>query len=153
MKNQVIPAFNIIGIEIRTTNENGQSGQDIPALWQRFMAEGVLQKIPNKVDDTLYCMYTNYEKDHTKPYSTILGCKVSSLDFIPEGMSGKRVEEAHYSIVTAKGNIMEGMVFAEWVKIWNSTLSRTFTADYEVYGEKAQNLENAEVDIYLATNP
>ena len=42
------------------------------------------------------------------------------------------------------------MVFGEWTKIWNSDLVRTFTADFEVYGEKAQNPENAEVDIFVA---
>ncbi len=145
-----INAFSIIGITVRTTNENGQSGNDIPTLWNRFMSEGMIEKIPNKVDNTLYCIYTDYEKDHTKPYTTLLGCKVENLDTIPEGMTGKAFNEGNYVKYVAKGNILQGIVFSEWTKIWNSDIPRAYTADFEVYGEKAQNPENAEVDIFLA---
>lgn len=150
MNNQTIQKFNVIGISARTTNENGQAGKDIPALWNKFMTEGILEKIPNKIDNSIYCIYTEYEKDHTKPYTTILGCCVSSLDNIPNEMVGKAIDEAKYTKHVAKGNILQGMVFDEWTKIWNSDLDRTFTADFEVYGEKAQNPENAEVDIFVA---
>ncbi|WP_268849360.1 GyrI-like domain-containing protein [Flavobacterium aestivum] len=147
---QKIKSFCVIGISVRTTNENGQAGQDIPALWNKFMAEGITEKIPNKFDDTLFCVYTDYEKDHTKPYTTILGCKVENLSNIPNGMVGKTFEEAEYEKFVAKGDIFQGMVFDEWTKIWNSDLDRTYTADFEVYGEKAQNPKNAEVDIFIA---
>ena len=150
MTNQKREKFSIIGISVRTTNEDGQAGQDIPALWNKFMTEGIAEKIPNKTDNSIYCIYTEYEKDHTKPYTTILGCKVENLDTIPNGMVGKTFEEANYAKHIATGNILQGMVFNEWTKIWNSDLDRTFTADFEVYGEKAQNPENAEVDIFIA---
>ncbi len=149
MSHQKIQKFSVIGISVRTTNENGQAGQDIPALWNKFMTEGIAEQIPNKMDPSLYCIYTEYEKDHTKPYTTILGCKVENLDEIPDGMVGKTFEEATYAKHVAKGNIMEGMVFGKWTKIWNSDLDRTFIADFEIYGEKAQNLVDAEVDIFV----
>jgi predicted transcriptional regulator YdeE len=145
-----IAPFTVIGLAISTTNENNQSSTDIPALWGKFMSEGTLGLIPNKLDDTLYCIYTDYEKDHTKPYTTLLGCRVSSLDEVPEGMVGKTFSGGQYSVRTAKGNILQGMVFNEWLQIWNSDLPRIFTADFEVYGAKAQNPEAAEVDIFVA---
>jgi predicted transcriptional regulator YdeE len=150
MNNQKVKQFSVIGISVRTTNENEQAAKDIPALWNKFMAEAIATKIPNKIDDAFYCIYTEYEKDHTKPYTTILGCKVENLDTIPNGMIGKIVNEATYTKHIAKGNIMQGIVFNEWVKIWNTNLPRTFTADFEIYGAKAQNPENAEVDIFIA---
>ncbi|MES2518202.1 MAG: GyrI-like domain-containing protein [Bacteroidota bacterium] len=150
MNHQKINTFSVIGIAVRTTNENGQSGVEVPALWQKFMSEGILEKIPNKIDHSLYCIYTDYEKDHTKPYTTLLGCKVESLDNIPNGMVGKRFAEGNYHKITAQGNILQGMVFNEWLKIWNSDLPRSFKADFEIYGEKAQNPENAEVDIFIS---
>ena len=150
MSNLTIQKFSVIGISARTTNENGQAGQDIPTLWDKFTSEGILEKIPNKIDNSIYCIYTEYEKDHTKPYTTILGCKVSDLQTVPEGMVGKTFDEANYTKIVAKGKISQGMVFNEWRKIWNSYLDRTFTADFEVYDEKAQNPENAEVDIFIA---
>ena len=150
MSNQTIPTFSVIGISIRTTNEDGQSIQDIPALWNKFMSEGIIERIPGKAGNALYCIYTDYEKDHTKPYTTILGCKVLSLENIPNGMIGKTIEEASYTKYVAKGNVQEGIVFNEWLKIWNSNLQRTFTSDFEVYGENAQDPANAEVDIFIA---
>ena len=150
MTAQKINPFSVIGIAVITTNENGQSGIDIPALWNKFMSERVLERIPNKIDNTLYCVYTDYEKDHTKPYTTILGCKAESLDSIPDGMIGKTIEGGNYIPLFAKGNLLQRVVFNEWVKIWNSTMERSYTADFEVYGEKAQNPESAEVDICIA---
>lgn len=150
MSNQIIQKFQVIGISVRTTNENEQAMQDIPALWNKFMREGIAAQIPNKIDSSTYCIYTDYEKDHTKPYTTILGCKVSSLETIPGGMMGITFEEAMYTKRIAKGNILQGLVFNEWIKIWNADLDRTYTADFEVYGEKAQDPEHAEVDIFVA---
>jgi len=42
-----IPPFVFKGIrqKIFFYNENGQSSQDIPALWNKFMAEGITEKI------------------------------------------------------------------------------------------------------------
>ncbi|OMQ12401.1 GyrI-like domain-containing protein [[Flexibacter] sp. ATCC 35103] len=146
----IIQKFNVIGISVRTTNENGTSAKDIPVLWNKFMSEEIQHKIPGKVSQDLFCIYTDYEKDHTKPYTTILGCKVESLDFIPENMIGITIESAHYEQLIAKGNLAEGIVFNKWLEIWNSDLDRSFTADFEVYGEKTQNPKNAEVAIYIA---
>lgn len=146
----IIQKFNVIGISIRTTNEDGQSGKDIPSLWNKFMTEEIQGKIPNKVSEDIFCIYTDYEKDHTKPYTTILGCKVESLDNIPENMVGKTIESADYEELIAKGNLSEGIVYNKWLEIWNLDLNRSFTADFEVYGSKTQNPENVEVDIYIA---
>lgn len=145
-----IQKFNVIGISVRTTNENGQSGKDIPALWNTFMSEAIQSKIPGKISEELFCIYTDYEKDHTKPYTTILGCKVENLDVVPENMIGKTIESANYEELIAKGNLTEGVVYNKWLEIWNLDLDRSFTADFEVYGEKAENPENAEVAIYIA---
>ncbi|RPE08718.1 AraC family transcriptional regulator [Chitinophaga lutea] len=142
------PAFNLIGIAVRTTNENGQAATDIPALWGRFMAEGILQQIPGRIDDTIYCLYTGYEKDHTRPYTTLLGCRVANLEHIPEGMTGKSIEGAAYEKFVAKGDPMKGSVYNEWLKIWSADIPRTFIADFEVYGPKSQQ-PDAEVDIFL----
>lgn len=150
MISQTIQKFHVIGISIRTTNENNQAAQDIPELWNKFMTESVIEKIPNKVENAVYCIYTEYEKDHTKPYTTILGCRVENLNNIPAEMTGLTIEEASYIKDTVKGNILQGLVFEAWTKIWNSNIDRKFSADFEVYDERAQDPENAEVDIFIA---
>lgn len=143
-------SFNVIGIAIRTTNENGQAGTDISALWNRFLSENLIAQIPGKTDHDIYSIYTDYELDYTKPYTVLLGCKVESLTHIPDGFTGKSFNGGNYIKVTAKGKMSEGIVYREWEKIWNSDIPRIYTADFEVYGAKAQDPENAEVDIYIA---
>ncbi|AZA84261.1 AraC family transcriptional regulator [Chryseobacterium lactis] len=150
MNNVKVEPFKVIGIAVRTTNENEQAAKDIPGLWEKFMKENVLENIPHKIDNTVYSIYTEYEKDHTKPYTTLLGCKVNSLENIPEGMIGKSFDGGNYVKLTAKGNLAEGLVINEWLKIWQADMGRIFTADFEVYGEKAQNPQDAEVDILIA---
>ncbi|MES2515209.1 MAG: GyrI-like domain-containing protein [Bacteroidota bacterium] len=144
--------FKIIGISVRTTNENGQAIKDIPFLWNKFFTENISEKITHKLSDDLYCVYTHYEKDHTKPYTTILGYKVKTDEVLPEGLVEKTIEPADYKIFSAKGKLAEPFVYNEWTKIWNlnSEMNRSFTSDFEIYGAKAQDPENAEVDIYIA---
>ncbi len=149
MHTNPIETFYIIGLAVRTTNENGQATQDIPALWNRFFAEDIASKIENKSGDELYCVYTDYEKDHTKPYTTILGYKVEDLDSIPEGLTGKAIATADYTLFTAKGKMAEGIVYKQWEKIWNTEMDRAYVADFEIYGARAQDPENAEVEIYI----
>lgn len=150
MENTKIESFNIIGIKTRTTNQNGQSGTDIPNLWAKFMSGQWLEKIPNKVNNTIYCLYTDYEDDHTMPYSAVLGCKVPSLQNVPADMVGLSVQGGNFCKFKAKGNLMQGIVYKAWIKIWDNPLPRAFTTDFEVYDEKSQTPENAEVDIFVA---
>lgn len=145
-----LEGFNIIGLSFRTTNENGQAFQDIPALWGKFMSEGVAASIPNKISNDIYCLYTDYELDHTKPYTVMIGCKTSSLDEVPEGLTAKAFQPGTYTKRTAKGDLMKGIVVEEWQKIWVADLPRKFTVDFEIYGEKTQDPANAEVDIFIA---
>lgn len=152
MSTTIIKPFNIIGLSVRTTNENAQSAKDIAALWNKFLSENLISKILNKITDDIYCVYTEYEKDHTKPYTTILGCKVENLNSIPEGMTGKVIDGGIYKNFTAKGKVAEGFVFKAWEKIWEADISRTYTSDFEIYGKKAQNPDNAEIDILVGVN-
>ncbi|WP_024770744.1 GyrI-like domain-containing protein [Aquimarina macrocephali] len=145
-----IEPFWIVGISVRTTKKNEQFANDIPNLWNTFMSEGTMHKIPNKLEDSIYAVYTDYESDHTEGYTTIIGCKVANLDNIPPGMTSVKIERSIYSRFTAKGDITKGVIYDKWVNIWEIDLDRTYTTDFEVYGEDAVNPTNAEVDIFVA---
>ena len=105
--------------------------------------------IPNKTDASILSIYTNYEGDHTQPYDTILGCRVSTLDKIPQGMIGQKFKNGNYTKFIAKGDLNQGAVYHTWLEIWNTTIDRTYIADYEVYGEEAQNPSDAVVEIFV----
>lgn len=152
MQSVKIESFNIVGIAVKTTNQNGQAAKDIPALWTKFISENSVSKIPNKIDPTIYSLYTDYVSDYTEPYTTILGCKVENLDNIPDGMIGKTFEGGEFVKFTTKGDLEKDLIINEWQKIWAKDLDRKYTVDFEVYGEKAQNMKDAEVDILISVN-
>jgi len=139
-----------MGIAVRTSNEDQQAAIDIPALWERFFSENIMEKIPSRIDSAIYSVYTDYESDYTRPYTCIVGCRVSNLNDVPEGLTGKVIEGGKFAAFTAKGNLNEGAVFNTWLEIWKTSLLRAYTAAFEVYGERALNPEDAEVDIFIA---
>lgn len=145
-----IEKFYVIGISVRTTNEGGQAAKDIPQLWERFMSEDIESKIPAKISRDVYGIYTEYEGDYTQPYTTVLGCKVESLDNIPEGFIGLTIETANYEKYTAKGKMSDDIVYNKWTEIWQSDLDRTYLVDFEIYGERSVDMDNAEVDIFIS---
>lgn len=150
MQNVKIEPFKVIGISVRTTNENNKAAQDIGQLWQDFMGQEILNKIPNKVDNTVFSIYTEYESDHTKPYTTLIGCKVENLEDIPEGMMGKSFEGGDYVQFSAKGDLAKGLIIDKWNEIWELDIDRAYSADFEVFSEKAMNPQDAEIDFLIA---
>ncbi|AZJ36215.1 GyrI-like domain-containing protein [Tenacibaculum singaporense] len=144
--------FYVIGISVRTTNENQQAAKDIPALWQRFMSENIAEQIPNKLSSEVYAVYTDYESDYTKPYTTIIGCKVSEIGNVPEGFMSKKIAAPNYKTYVAKGSLVENIVYNKWLEIWDEDINRAYTSDYEVYGAKSTDPTNAEVEIFIGIN-
>ncbi|MDN5287418.1 MAG: AraC family transcriptional regulator [Mucilaginibacter sp.] len=140
--------FFLLGISTRTSNTNGQSAKDIGELWGRFMGDGVLQQIEDRVNDDIYCVYTDYESDQNGAYTTILGCKVNNVDNVPQGLTSLIVAPASYLKYTAKGKLPD-CVAETWQHIWNGSIDRKYIADFDVYGAKAWNQEDAEVDVYI----
>ena len=150
MQKVTIEPFHFIGIAVKTSNINGQAAKDIGELWGKFVGGNIAAQIPNKVDETVYCFYTDFEGDYTQPYTTVLGCKVKNLDQVPQNMYAQSSEGGNYLKTFVKGDIMQGVVGNKWVEIWGMDLQRTYTTDFEVYGEKARNPNDAEIDILIA---
>jgi|HubBroStandDraft_4_1064222.scaffolds.fasta_scaffold350704_2 predicted transcriptional regulator YdeE len=136
-----------IGLELRTNNEECSSA--MPAHKERFFKENIPSKIPNKVNGNILALYTDYEGDDTKPYSWVLGCEVSSLDNIPEGLVGQVIPEATYAVFTTQGEFPQGLISA-WQAIWKSNLHRSYTSDFEVYRSDFDPQKNPQVKVYIA---
>ncbi len=150
MEKIFIDEFMVVGISIKTTNKDGKSAKDIKKLWEKFILGKILDKIPNKISNSIYLVYSDYVGDYTEPYTVTLACKVKNTDGIPNGMIVKKIKAGSFIKFIAKGDLNKGIVYDEWVKIWNSNLSRRYSTDFEIYSEKAQNPNNAEVEIFVA---
>ncbi|MCP3925100.1 MAG: AraC family transcriptional regulator [Desulfobacterales bacterium] len=143
-----INGFDVIGISVRTTNQDGKAMNDLAMLWNKFTSENIIEKIPNRFEDKIYAIYTDYEGDHTMPYTAIIGCKVRSSDNIPKGMILRSVDTGDYMKFCTNGKLPDAVVM-EWQKIWNLKIDREFIADFEVYHETSENSNDPMVDIYI----
>ena len=143
------PSMIIVGISCRTSNDPKAAPVDIPKLWQRFYAEGIAGQIQNKISEEVIALYCDYEGDHTKPYTVVVGCPVSSVETKPEGMVVKIIPEASYIEYRAAGEHPKALM-ATWGKIWKTPLARTYTGDYEVYGQSFARETDKEVQVYVA---
>lgn len=143
--------FKIIGISIRTTNQNNQSQADLGKLWGQFFRENVFEKIPYKISEDIYSIYTDYQSDYTEGYTTLIGVPVSSLEEIPEGLIGREFQPEKFQKFTARGEMPQA-VLKTWMDIWqrDKDLKRKYSYDLEVYGPKSQNGEHSEVDILIS---
>ncbi|CAM1344413.1 GyrI-like domain-containing protein [Tenacibaculum amylolyticum] len=150
MKTTRMNTFNVIGIKVRTTNKDMQAAKDIPALWEEFMSKNLREKIPNKHNNDVYAIYTNYESDYTGAYDMIIGCKVTSLNDIPTDMTGVVIPECTYQEFIAKGKLNDNIVYNKWMEIWQTNLNREYKADFEIYSENVVPTINTEVPIYIS---
>lgn len=137
----------VMGIMIKTNND--QCLTDMPQIWEKFMQEKIIEKIPHKVNSAILAVYTNYEGDYTKPYSYIVGCEVLTLDDIPEGLVGTIVPLSLYAVYTTQGPFPEGLSNT-WKTIWKTPLKRAYTTDFEVYGPDFHPQTKPDVKVYIA---
>lgn len=150
------PEMKIIGITARTDNKSEMSGAGkIGALWQRFMQEGIQEKIPNKVNpDTILSVYTDYETDETGPYSVTIGCEVRSFDHLPPGMVKKIIPAQKFAVLTTPYGEIPGIILDGWKAIWSATPDqlggeRRRGGDFELYDARSRDLKHAQVDLYV----
>lgn len=139
----------ITGIRIKTTNQDGKAMQDIGITWQKLFANGIYDKIPNKVNGKTIGLYTEYEGDYTKPYTFIAGAEVNK-----EVKSGEEIE----SIIIPKGKYAKFVITGDvqnsvgqaWQEIWNIDLKRKYTCDFEEYQNNSKDMQKQEIHIYIA---
>ena len=145
-------AFSVIGIACRTTNVNGKVIDDIPPLWERFMNENLLDKIPKRINQGIYCVYTNYESDEQGAYSVIVGAEsiADANTPLPEGMVRCDVPTSKYLCLPVKGDYPDSLI-CTWEWVWQqSNLPRRYTADFEYYPEGMTNPKEPKLDVYIA---
>lgn len=137
------------GIVVKTTNENGKSMQDIANMWQTFFTQGVYEKIENKVNGKTIGLYTDYEKDYTKPYNFMVCTEVSKQSENAENRVVKIIPKGKYAKFVIHGDV-QNAVGEAWGEIWNMDLNRKYTCDFEEYQNNSSDMQNQEIHIYIA---
>ena len=143
----------LIGLSLgsTTTNENGQSGKDCGALWQKFEKGNYAETIPGKLTNEIIAVYHRYEGDYTKPFSYFIGVKVKPDTEVPHGLEKMSIPKSSYQKIVSKGT-MPDCVANTWKDIWNSPIARAYHSDFEIYDERSKDWSKAEVDIFVSVN-
>jgi predicted transcriptional regulator YdeE len=149
------PAFTVVGIAARTSNAKEMTPDGaIGKQWARLTKEGLLSKIPNKVDSAIVAIYTDYASDKNGEYTYVLGARVDSDAAVPAGMVAQKIPAGRYAVFTSERGPGARVVPETWKRI-NSLPSsapggnRLYGADFEVYDERAVDPQNVQVDVYV----
>ena len=149
-----VSAFQVIGVAVRTTNAKESSGNgEIPKLWQRVMQEDMIDKNPNRADQHLVVVNTNYASDQNGEYDYIVGSRVTSAKDVPAGFVAVSVPAGKYAVVESEKGPPQEILPKVWRRIWAMSPAelggtRAFKTDYEVYPAEMDG-QNTQVTIYL----
>src|SRR5215475_2987135 len=95
--------FLVIGISARTSNaKEGTEEGVIGKMWGRLFQDGVVAKIPNKADQNIIAVYTDYASDHNGEYTYVLGARVTSDADVPAGMVAKKIPAQKFAVFTSE---------------------------------------------------
>ncbi|HEY6329887.1 MAG TPA: GyrI-like domain-containing protein [Blastocatellia bacterium] len=147
--------FDVIGVSVRTSNRDEMAGAGkIPKLWHEFSNSGILDRIPDKADDNIIVLYYDYASDKDGEYTYLIGARVTSTANLPTGMSAHHVPPGKFALFTTDEGPAAQVIPKAWQKIWAIPKSqpggdRIYKTDYEVYGERAHDPQDSQVDIYV----
>ena len=148
-------AFTVVGISARTSNAKEVTPDGvIGKQWGRLFQEGLLAKIPNKADQNIVAVYTDYASDHNGEYTYILGARVTSDADVPAGMVATKIPAGKFAVFTSEKGPAPNVVPALWMKI-NSLPpdaiggKRQYKVDFEIYDQRATDPEDLQMDAYI----
>jgi predicted transcriptional regulator YdeE len=128
----------VVGISIRTSN--AKAFEKIPFHWKAFFEKQVLANIPDKINDDIYAVYTEFdnvpksaEDIYSLGYTFIIGAAVHQTGRLPSTLVSTIVPATKRVVFPVEPAKPE-LVVAEWQKIWQmQNLQRAFAPDYEHY--------------------
>jgi len=135
----------VVGVSIRTSNQNGKAIQDIGLTWQKLFQKGNYDQIPNKVNGKTIGLYTDYEGDYTKPYRFLAGAEVRKKS---EDRGSAIIPKGKYAKFHIVGDV-QNSVGQAWQEIWRMNLKRTYRCDFEEYQNNTEDMTKQEIDIYI----
>jgi predicted transcriptional regulator YdeE len=139
-------AFTVVGITTRTAAD---PPTEIGRLWGQFVAEDVAARIPHCASPDVYSVYTDYEGDHTRPYTVLLGCAVTRVDALPPGLVARTVPAGRYAVLAGVAARPEA-IGAAWGQVYAAALPRAYTADFDLHHAEGPRAGTVDVHVALA---
>jgi predicted transcriptional regulator YdeE len=129
----------VVGIQAPTSSllEADPATAAVPALWRRFEADRLGDRIPDRAGTRTTCaVYSDYQGDGGRRFRCLVGAEVTGSGEVPAGMAAVTVPAGDYLVFAARGPMPEALA-ATWARIaeffGHAPLARAFTADLEVH--------------------
>lgn len=140
----------IAGISTQTNNkiESNPKKAVLPAFWDRFFEEDILDQIPGKIPNSpIYGVYSDYESNRKGGYRVTAGVEAFHPEIEENGFNRIKIEAGEYLLFKGYG-AMPGVVADTWQVVWNyfsknREFKRRFTTDFELY------VTQESVEIYI----
>jgi len=127
--------FTVLGYGIRTDGK--ASAEEIPALWQKVMADDALTHMPGRLTDDVYAVYTNLEhagRSREGWFTFVIGVAVDPSTVVPEHLTLVSVPASERVEFSVPGRD-PSRVLEAWQAAWSYDDARkTFLCEYERYG-------------------
>lgn len=136
----------VIGLSARTNNTSPDMPSVIGNTWNSFYEKGFCQSIPDRVNEKVIGIYTEYEGDETSDYTFLAGCEVFGTGSLPKGSVTKIIPAGTYAKFTVTGDLHQAIT-AFWQELWKMDLCRAFVCDFEEY--QNNSMDHAEIHIYI----
>lgn len=134
-----------VGISVLTTFKEDQYASDMEALWTYFYQEDISYVIPNILENRVYMLYSDYDKEYKDYFRLTLGYRTSDTADVYEGLRGAHVPPARFAVVEAQDTSMQA-VGNLWAEVWDSDLPQKNDFDLEVYFlDRSYNIEKTEL--------
>ncbi len=140
----------IAGISVRTNNkvESNPKKAVLPALWNRFFDEDILDQIPDKIPNSpIYGVYSEYESNVKGTYTVTAGVEAFGPEIKKNGFNLTKIEAGEYLLFKGRGPLPE-VVANTWQEVWsyftkNTEFKRLYKTDFELY------ITQEQVEIYI----
>jgi predicted transcriptional regulator YdeE len=112
------------------------------------------ESIPNRVDQSLVVVYSDYASDERGEYSYLLDARVSSIARLPPQISYRKVVAGPYAVFTTAVGPRVLVLRAAWQSIWSSSPAelggqRAFLTDYELYDRLSADPDQSQIEIHI----
>lgn len=144
------PTLHVVGIALRT--HNGEAFQTIPPLWARFSQSELAERLPHRLSDDVYAVYTNFQNagvDNSGWYTLVIGHAIpgDTPTLPPDGLTHVVAPASRRAVFAVEKGRFD-RVGAAWQAIWQrSDLPTTTLADYERY------LADGTITIHVGISP
>jgi predicted transcriptional regulator YdeE len=115
--------------------------------------QDVAAKIPNRADQDLLAVYTDYQSDQTGEYTYLIGARVTSAADVPAGLTLKEIPAGSYAVLQTDKGPLPTVMPVIWKHIWSMSAKdlggeRAFQADYEIF-PRGFDPQNAQITVYV----